>query len=216
MEQYEQGRTSSISPDELIAQARHYLPHLFVSDFEKVRLEAIARAIALAGRISASDAVQALSAERMGRFLHEVVRKEGSIQLIAVTNTEGQRISQVHTQRGEKPLFRNLLNKDFRKHDWFVNVLKTGEPYYSDLFFSKYTGRLIMTAAVPIYAEKTVKKAAATRGRRPAAGDKPPVHDGRTLRAVIDIDFIFDELSKLITPIPEEILASKAEKAAVG
>ena len=44
----------------------------------------------------------------------EVVRKEGSIQLIAVTNTEGHRISQVHTQRGEKPLFRNLLNKDFR------------------------------------------------------------------------------------------------------
>jgi hypothetical protein len=225
-EQYEQGRTSSISPDELMAQARHYLPHLFVSDFEKVKREAIARAVTLAGRISASAAVQALDAERMGRFLHEVVRKEGSIQLIAVTNTEGRRISQVHTQRGEKPLFRNLLNKDFRKHDWFVNVLKTGEPYYSDLFFSKYTGRLIMTAAVPIYAEKARTRAAAggvrrsgTNGsgaRAAARAAGAPVHNGRTLRAVIDIDLIFDELSKLITPIPEEILASREEKAAVG
>ncbi len=223
MEQYEQGRTSSISPEELIAQARHYLPHLFVSDFEKVRLEAIGRAIALAGRISASEAVQRLDAERMGRFLHDVVRKEGSIQLIAVTNTEGRRISQVHTRRGEKPLFRNLMNKDFRKHDWFVNVLKTGEPYYSDLFFSKYTGRLIMTAALPIYApDKGRTKAAATgsrRARSAAAAARTPVHNGRELRAVMDIDFIFDELSKLITPIPEEILASKADKseqAAVG
>ena len=220
MEQYEQGRTSSISPDELIAQARHYLPHLFLSDFEKVKREAMARAIALAGRISASEAVQALDAERMERFLREVLRKEGSIQLVAVTNTEGRRISQVHTQRGEKALFRNLLNKDFRKHDWFVNVLRTGQPYYSDLFFSKYTNRLIITAAVPIYAESNgkkprAKKAAAPRSRK-AGGGEALVHDGRPLRAVIDIDFVFDELSKLITPIPEEILASEAEKAAVG
>jgi isopropylmalate/homocitrate/citramalate synthase len=220
MEQYEQGRTSSISPDELIAQARHYLPHLFLSDFEKVKREAVARAVTLAGRISASAAVQALDAERMERFLHEVVRKEGSIQLIAVTNTEGRRISQVHTQRGEKALYRNLLNKDFRKHDWFVNVLKRGEPYYSDLFFSKYTGRLIMTAAVPIYARpparRTQVKKAAVPAARAAAEAKPPVHNGRTLRGVMDIDFIFDELAKLITLVPEEILATKAEKAAAG
>jgi citrate (Re)-synthase len=212
-EQYEQGRTSSISPDELIAQAHHYLPHLFISDFEKVKREAIAKAVAFAGRISASAAVQALDAERMERFLHDVVRKEASIQLIAVTNTEGRRISQVHTQRGEKALYRNLMNKDFRKHEWFVNALKTGEPYFSDLFFSKYTGRLILTAAVPIYegkVKRTKKAAAASDAAMPAG----PVHDGKTLRAIMDIDFVFDELAKLASPIPEEILASKEEKTA--
>ena len=110
----------------------------------------------------------------MERFLGDVVKREASIQLVAITNTEGRRISQVHTQRGEKALFRNLLTKDFRKHEWFVNVLENGQPYYSDLFFSKYTGRLIMTAALPI------------------------IQEDASLHAVIDIDFIFDELAKLV------------------
>jgi isopropylmalate/homocitrate/citramalate synthase len=185
-EEYRQGRTTSISTEELIAQARHYLPHLFVSDFQRIKDAAAAKAGALAEEISASPAVQALQGAAVERFLRDVVKREASIQLVAITNTEGRRISQVHTQRGEKSLFRNLLTKDFRKHEWFVNVLESGQPYHSDLFFSKYTGRLIMTAALPIYAE----------GLSAAAGR--PLHDGTCLHAVIDIDFIFDELAKMV------------------
>ena len=173
-EEYEQGRTTSISTEELIAQARHYLPHLFVSDFQRIKNAAIEKARGLAQEISASPSVKALQGADMERFLGDVVKREASIQLVAITNTEGRRISQVHTQRGEKALFRNLLTKDFRKHEWFVNVLETGQPYYSDLLFSKYTGRLIMTAALPI------------------------IQEDASLHAVIDIDFIFDELAKLV------------------
>ena len=79
-------------------------------------------------------------------------------------------------------MFRNLLTKNFREKEWFVKVLETGEPYYSDLFFSHYTGVLIFTAAIPV-----AKK------------------DG-SIAAVVDIDFKFEELVKLITPIPDEIL----------
>ncbi len=119
--------------------------------------------------------------------LRETINREGSIQLLAVTNLEGRRISQVHTQRGEKSLFRNLLTKDFRKHDWFVKVLETREAYDSDLFFSKYTGRLILTSAQPLF-------------------------DGQgKLFGVLDVDFMFDELVKLITPIPGEILERQGD-----
>ena len=195
MEQYEQGRTTSISPDELVAQARHYLPSLFISDFERVRLAAAQKARALAEKIGASPEVHSLAKDRMEPFLREVVRREGSIQLLSITNTDGYRVSQVHTQRGEKALFRNLLSKNFHEHEWFVRVLKTGEAHYSDLFFSLYTGRLIMTAALPIYADN------GEGGHRE--------HGDRDLLAVMDIDFIFDELSKLVTPIPDEILSSR-------
>jgi isopropylmalate/homocitrate/citramalate synthase len=182
-EQYAQGRTTSISPEELVAQAKHFLPSLFVSDFQNAQEAAIEKARHIAERISASEDVRSLDPDRMESFLHEVVTREASIQLLAVTNLEGRRISQAHTQRGEKGMFRNLMNKDFRKHDWFVAVLQTAEPYYSDLFFSKYTGKLIMTAAMPIHDA-----------------------DGR-MYAVMDIDFRFDELVKLISTIPDEILA---------
>lgn len=181
-EQYAQGRTTSISPDELIAQAKHFLPSLFVSDFQKAKDAAIEKARHIAEHISASEDVRSLDPARMESFLHDVVSREASIQLLAVTNLEGRRISQAHTQRGEKSLFRNLMHKDFRKHDWFVSVLASAEPHYSDLFFSKYTGKLIMTAAMPV---------------RDAKGQ---------MYAVMDIDFRFEELVKLISPIPDEIL----------
>lgn len=60
--------------------------------------------------------------------------------------------------------------------------METSEPYYSDLYFSKYTQELTLTAALPIC---------------------NPVGE---LCAVMDIDFKFNELVKLVTPIPDEIL----------
>jgi hypothetical protein len=181
-EEYANGRTTSISAEEMVALAKRFLPAIFISDFDKAHEEAVRKAGMLAEYISGSEDVRSLDEERVEAFLAEVVARESSIQLLALTNLEGKRISQVHTQRGEKGMYRNLMNKDFRKHEWFVKVLESQEPYDSDLFFSKYTGRLIMTAARPIF-------------------DR----EGR-LFAVMDIDFRFDELVKLINPLTDGLI----------
>jgi len=182
MEAYANGRTTSISPEEMLAQTKRFVPSLFVSEFEKVKERAASLAHGLAEALSADEDIRSFDLERMEERLAETVAREGSIQLIAVTNLEGKRISQVYTQRGEKALFRNLLTKDFRKHEWFVRVLETQEAYDSDLYFSKYTGRLILTSAHPLFDEKGA------------------------MFGVLDVDFVFDELVKLLTPIPAEIL----------
>ena len=184
MEQYANGRTTSISPDELLVHTKHYLPSLFESEFEQAQKKAIHVAERIAKKISNSPLLSNLEEKNIELLLHSIISREGSIQLLALTNKDGRRISQVHTQRGEKGLFRNILNKNFLKHDWFVQVLETRQPYYSDLFFSKYTNKLIFTSALPIF-------------------DKD-----NNIIAVIDADFIFDELLKLISTIPEEILES--------
>ena len=180
MEQYAQGRTTGISHDEMIAQAKHHLPSLFQSDFQKVKEAARAKGGILARSVSASPDVQSLEPERIREFLQELVREEPSIQLVAITNIEGRQISHVHTQRGEKGLFRPLFNENFTDHEWFRNVLETGRPYYSDLFFSRFTGQLIMTFAEPI---------------RNAAGD---------IVAVLDVDFKFNELTQMVNRLPNE------------
>lgn len=176
--EYERGRTTAISSAELEALARRYLPSLFESDFEKAKLAAMRIARGLAEEVASAPELADLDPVRMEGYLEELVKREASIQLLAITNTEGFRIATIYAQHGEKALFRNLLNKDFRKHEWFVEVLRSGQPYFSDLFFSKYTKRLILTAALPI-------KAA----------------DG-SIRAVVDIDLRFDELTKLLNGLP--------------
>jgi citrate (Re)-synthase len=171
--QYAQGRTTAVSAEELIAQAKRYLPGLFESALDTIKAQAEKIALAIAGEAVRAPELATLDPAVMDACLEEIVRREGSIQLLAVTNTDGHRICQIYAKHGEKALFRNLLTKNFREKEWFCRVLETGDPYISHLFFSRYTGRLILTAAFPLKDQ-----------------------DG-TVRAVIDMDFMFDELMKL-------------------
>ena len=189
-DQYARGRTTSISVAEMLAQAKRYIPSLFESDFQRVKDAAEEEAKLLSEKISGSPEVLSMDPEQMEPFLHKVVREEPFIQLLAVTNPDGRRITQVHAQRGEKGLFRPLLRENFSEHDWFRNVLETGEPYYSDLFVSRFTGALIITAAHPVF------------------------DDSGTIKAIIDVDFKFDELVKLVNDLPQSILEAEAEAEA--
>ncbi|MCK5198807.1 MAG: PDC sensor domain-containing protein, partial [Spirochaetales bacterium] len=117
-------------------------------------------------------------------FLDDVLKKEPSIQFAAMTDPSGKRIGQVHTQRGEGGLFRNARNKDFTGREWLAKVVESKEPWYSDLYFSKYTDRLILTAAQPI------------------------VNGEENIYAVLDLDFMFDELVKLESEVAEELFDS--------
>jgi isopropylmalate/homocitrate/citramalate synthase len=184
-EQYAHGRTTAISAEELMVRAKRYLPGLFESELDMVMEECKRIARAIAASVADAPELAHLAPAEMDGYLEGIVKREGSIQLLAVTNTDGFRISQIYAQHGEKALFRNLLTKDFKQREWFREVLRTGEPYFSHLFFSLYTNRLILTAGLPLK-------------------DK----DG-SVRAVIDIDFRFDELMKLINELPEGVAGEK-------
>jgi len=184
-EQYKHGRTTAISSDELMVHARRYLPGLFESELERVKEEVKKIAMAIAEDVAGAKEVANLDPDEMDEYFEDIVRREGTIQLLAVTNTDGKRISQIYAHHGEKALFRNLLTKDFKEKEWFREVLRTRQPYFSHLFFSIYTNRLIMTAALPI---------------KDAEGN---------VRAVIDIDFVFDELMKLINKLPDGVAGER-------
>lgn len=189
MEQYAQGRTSSISPDEMIAQAKRHIPSMFESDFQRVKAAAIEKANLLAGMCMELPEVQSLKPEKMDPVFERVLREEPFIQLITVTDPAGERISEIHAQRGEKGLFRNLLNADFGEREWLQEVVATGKPYCSDLFVSQFTGKLILTLAHPLKDRKG------------------------NVKGVIDFDFKFDELVKLLNDLPVDVLEAEAESA---
>lgn len=185
MEQYSQGRTTSISPEELEMQCRHFIPSLFVSDFEKIQEKAIEKAKNIMERVGRRTADQGSTAEALNDLMEKLVRNEPIIQLVIVSDREGRRVGPVHIRRGEKGKFRGLTNKDFSQRRWFEFVKEEDRPYYSDLFVSPFTGELVMSAAVPL------------RGS-----------DQEKIKYIINIDFNFKELVKLLSRIPEEILES--------
>ena len=178
MQQYEQGRTTSISTEEIISQAKHYIPSLFESDFQKAKKEALALAQRFASQISSSPELSAGNVEAVENYLKKTTQKEPFLHLLTVTDTEGRRTAAFQTQRGEKKKFRRLSRKDFNGKEWFRRVLADGSVYQSDLYFSEYTGELIMTTAVPL---------------KNHAGE---------LTGVLDVDFKFEEVVKLLNNLP--------------
>lgn len=178
MKQYDHGRTTSISSEEILSRARHYLPSLFESDFQRAKKGALSLAERFAAQLSQSPEISTGDREELEDYLKKIISREPFIHLMAVTDTEGHRIVPLQTQRGEKSKFRRLSRKDFNNKEWFQNVLTKGEIYQSDLFFSEYTGKLIMTTALPLMNKQ---------------GD---------LYGVLDVDFKFEELVKLIDDLP--------------
>ncbi|MBC8552354.1 MAG: hypothetical protein H8D23_22225 [Candidatus Brocadiales bacterium] len=183
-EQYQQGRVTSISAEELIAQAKHFIPRLFESGFSVGIRNANHFAEKIAIRISGKIEMEHMDEGKIETALKELLKREPSIQFAAVTNLKGERLSQVHTQHGEGSFFRNVKNKNFIDRTWFKHVMNTGEPFTSDLYFSNYTDRLIITSAQPLF------------------------DDNKELKAILNLDFIFNELVKMETTVSEELLES--------
>jgi isopropylmalate/homocitrate/citramalate synthase len=192
MEQYAQGRTTAISPSEMVAQAKRHLPEVFESEFQRIKKRVMTKARILAERISGARAMNTADPKQMEPFLKDVIRDEPFIQFLAVTDMDGHRISQVHAHRGEKTLYRKLLKENFSEHDWFVAVSSTGEPFCSEVYVSKFTGALTMTAAYPIR------------------------DDSGRMIAVCDVDFKFEELTKLLTNLPQDVLEAEQDEERAG
>jgi len=186
MEQYAQGRTTSISPAEMIAQTRRHLPEVIESDFQRTKQEVMSKARLLADRIARSAEAQTMDPAHIRPLLKQVVRSEATVQFIVAVDLEGNRVSHYQTQPDDASLYRPLLAENFASHEWFASVMETAQPYTSDLYVSKFTGEMTMTIAHPIHNE-----AGAVVG-------------------IIDVDFDFAELTKLLSFLPEDILAAES------
>ena len=150
-DEYTHGRTTAISANELMIRARRFLPGLFESELDKVKDEAKRIARAIAANVKDARELANLDPAEMDGYLEEIVKREGSIQLLAVTNTEGfPHQPDIRAARRKRRCSAISSRKSFKERDWFNEVIRTGEPYFSHLFFSIYTNRLIITAALPV------------------------------------------------------------------
>ncbi len=187
MAQYNQGRTTSISAEEILAQARHYLPGLFQSDFDKTQIYASRWAAKLANKISQEEIGSEILSDSMRTMFTNIIKSEPAVQFIMMVDLEGNPLASYETQRGEKARFRNLKNKTFTDRAWFTAVSKSKKPYYSEIFASQFTEALTIASALPIF------------------------DDTHNMVAILNIDFNFNELTKLISSVADEIIDSDFE-----
>ncbi|MDH4163137.1 MAG: cache domain-containing protein [Nitrospirota bacterium] len=151
MEQYEQGRTTSISHDELLEKAKKYLPEYFVSDLDKLKTKAAEVARHIVEAFVERPEIRSMDPAKQEPVMEKLQREDPYIQFAYVVNPQGKKITRNITDIVDKAKYETAgLGDDFSDRPWFINPMKDGKSYVSDFYTSKITGALCITVSAPV------------------------------------------------------------------
>jgi isopropylmalate/homocitrate/citramalate synthase len=151
MQEYEEGRVTSISRKEMEQWARQYLPEHFVSEFDLLKQEAHALAAHLVEEVVESAEIKSMDSSRQEPVLQSLLDLNPFIQYIYVTDREGKKTTRNITHIADRAKYDKAeIGEDLSDRDWFVNPIKDGKPHITDFYKSIYTGALCITVSAPI------------------------------------------------------------------
>jgi isopropylmalate/homocitrate/citramalate synthase len=154
LEQYEQGRTTSISHEELNDKAKKYLPEYFVSDLDKLKKKAQEISLHLVEGIVERKEMRTMDHAMQEALIQKLLDENSFIQFAYVVNKEGQKITKNITQIQYKAQFEHSgLGDNFSDRPWFIGPMKDGRSFVSDFYTSKITGALCITVSAPVNSE---------------------------------------------------------------
>ncbi len=149
--QYEEGRVTCMSEDEIEHQVRRYIPEIFVSEFELMKKRALDMAAHLIEQYIEDPAIKSMNPVRQEDHLKTLVQDYPYIQFVYAVNGEGIKITRNITQAVDKAKYQQIgLNEDFSDRDWFIKPMSDGKIHATNLYSSRITGALCVTVSGPI------------------------------------------------------------------
>ncbi|NOR05855.1 MAG: histone-lysine N-methyltransferase [Deltaproteobacteria bacterium] len=151
MREYEQGRVTSMSNEEMNILARKYLPELFISEFDKLKLKAHELAFHLVEDLIDRKEIQSMDPELAKPIFIQILDDNPFIQFLYVVNADGRKITQNFTHLEDRAKYANYqLDSDFSARPWFIEPIKDGEIHVSEFYTSRITDALCITVSGPI------------------------------------------------------------------
>jgi isopropylmalate/homocitrate/citramalate synthase len=149
--EYDQGRTTDISSDEMEKKARKYLPELFISDFDLIKRRAYEMAAHLIEEVVDDPAIQSMDASRQEVLLEKIEQDNPFIQFLYVTDDKGHKITRNITRPEDRAKYEQMGSDiDYSNREWFIEPFKTGKVHVTNFYTSVITGALCITVSAPI------------------------------------------------------------------
>ena len=149
--QYEKGRITSISSDELLLQAKKFLPDLFESDLDKLKIKAREIAIHLVEEAVEMQELKSMDPDQQEPVMQKILNENPFIQWIYITNLDGVIMTRNIVHPEDRGKYQNVgAGDNFSDRPWFVGPLKNGKAHVTDFYISRYTGALCITVSAPI------------------------------------------------------------------
>jgi len=150
-DQYVKGRVTGISSEEMLLQARKFLPDLFESDLDKLKIKASEIAAHLVEAAVEMPEIRSMNPAQQEPVMQKILGGNPFIQLIYVTGLDGTMMTGKIVRSVDKAKYQNMgENDDFSDRPWFVGPLRDGKVFVTDFYTSKYTGALCITVSAPI------------------------------------------------------------------
>lgn len=151
MQEYEEGRVTAISNQEMERWARRYLPEYFVSEFDLLKQKAHALAAHLVEEVVESEEIKSMDSARMEPVLESLLDLNPFIQYIYVTDRQGIKVTRNITHIADRAKYEMArVGEDLADRAWFANPIRDGRVYITDFYKSIYTGALCITVSAPI------------------------------------------------------------------
>lgn len=150
-EEYKNERTTTISDEEILREARKHLPNLFESDFDLLKKRAYSEAKELIERLVEKESIRFGEVNSQEENLKRFINKNPFIQFIYITDLQGIKTTKNITHPQDIAKYEGLKEEEsFADRDWFIQPLSDGKTYCSDFYTSKFTKRLCITVSTPI------------------------------------------------------------------
>lgn len=151
MEQYESGRVTAISNEELEKLVRKYLPELFMSDLEKIKYIATQAAMDVVRKVIEHPVMKTMKPELQEPIMQQCIEENPSIQFAYVVDMNGKKTTRNITNIADRAKYENYgVGTDQSDREWFIMPLKTGKMHVTNFYISKMTGALCFTVSAPI------------------------------------------------------------------
>jgi hypothetical protein len=154
-EEYESGRVTSISSEELEKRVRKYLPELFMSDLEKIKHMAEEAAASVVKQVIEHPVMRTMQPELQEPIMQQCIEENPSVQFAYVVDMNGKKTTRNITNIADRARYENYgVGTDQSDREWFIKPLQTGKIHVTNFYISKMTGALCITVSAPIVDEK--------------------------------------------------------------
>ncbi|HQP29846.1 MAG TPA: PDC sensor domain-containing protein, partial [Deltaproteobacteria bacterium] len=152
VKEYEDGRMTTMSDEELEKLAKRFIPKIFLSGFDLIKVEAREYASQLIEKLLSHPDMQSMDAAKQESVLTEFIEEYSFIQFAYVTDTNGIKVTKNITQPEYRGHFQHKMkeNEDCSDRDWFRKTMEDGKLHVSGIIASRITGALIITVSAPI------------------------------------------------------------------
>lgn len=151
MEEYEKGRVTSISNEEMERFVRTYIPELFMSELDRIKQRAAEAAIAVVKQVIEHPVMKTMKPELQEPIMQKCIEENPSIQFAYVVDMNGRKITRNITNIADRAKYENYgVGTDQSDREWFIVPLRTGKVHVTNFYISRMTGALCFTVSAPI------------------------------------------------------------------